>query len=190
MSLLRISLLFMITTTNHKTISVLYIVSSLGFGTLGLITSLVIRVQLSNSSGSIIVESAANVYNYMITSHGLVMIFYLVMPILFSAGGNLITICSVGSADVAFPRLNNLALGMFCISYVILSLGMTSEFALGTGWTIYPTLSTSLTAFSAISIDVLVLALGLTGLASTMSSYNFITTVVVMASSGVSMNRS
>lgn len=67
---------------------------------------------------------------------------------------------------------------------------MSSELALGTGWTIYPTLSTSLTSFSSISIDVLVLALGLVGLASTMSSYNFITTIVVMAISGLSINRS
>lgn len=103
----------MLTTTNHKTIAILYIVASVGFGVLGLITSLVIRVQLSSSSGALIVESAVNVYNYIITSHGLVMIFYLVMPILFSGGGNLITVCSVGSADVAFPRLNNVALGLF-----------------------------------------------------------------------------
>ena len=87
-----VSVGFMITTTNHKTVAILYIAASLGFGTLGLVTSLIIRVQLSNSSGGIIVESAANVYNYIITSHGLVMIFYLVMPILFSAGGNLVTV--------------------------------------------------------------------------------------------------
>lgn len=78
-------------------------------GVFGSIYSFLIRLELS-SPGSIIFEGNFQLYNVVVTSHGLIMIFFMLMPILISGFGNFLIPVMVGQSDMAFPRLNAFSL--------------------------------------------------------------------------------
>ena len=114
-----------------------------------------------------------NVYNLMITVHGLIMIFWLVMPNLFGGFGNYFVPLYLASSEVAFPRLNNISLMLVPISYLLLCISLLTEYGYGTGWTIYPPLSTK-----SQELVILVFSLYFTGLSSVLASVNFLTTTI------------
>merc|ERR1712157_560331 len=75
--------------------------------------------------------------------HGLIMIFFLVMPALFGGFGNYFAPIFQGSPEVVYPRINNLSIIILFLSFVIVILSVISEYGGGSGWTMYPPLSTS-----------------------------------------------
>jgi heme/copper-type cytochrome/quinol oxidase subunit 1 len=78
-------------------------------GILGTMMSLIIRLQLMDINQSLVLNVSNQMYNSIITIHALLMIFYLIMPSLFGAFGNLFLPNLIGSIDMAFPRLNNIS---------------------------------------------------------------------------------
>merc|ERR1711861_97149 len=80
--------------------------------------------------------------------HGLIMIFFLVMPGLFGGFGNYFAPIFQGSPEVVYPRVNNLSILVLFLSYFLLVLSLISDFGGGTGWTLYPPLSTSFMSLS------------------------------------------
>merc|ERR1712225_78174 len=123
-----------------------------------------------------------NFYNVSVTLHGLIMIFFLIMPGLFGGFGNYFAPIFQGSPEVVYPRVNNLSILLLFLSYLLLILSLISEFGGGTGWILYPPLSTSFMSLSPSSIAFMVFGLLMSGISSCLTSLNFWTTIINMRS--------
>ena len=152
-------------------IGIMYIVVGVLSGSLGFILSILIRIELSLPS---YVLSSSLSYNSTITFHGILMIFFMIMPILIGGFGNLLLPILVGYSDMLFPRLNALSLHLLLASLFLLILSMLMDGGINTGWTFYVPLST----YNSSSLDLFLFALHVTGISSLISSINFITTIL------------
>merc|ERR1712206_47260 len=114
--------------------------------------------------------------------HGLLMIFFLIMPGLFGGFGNYFAPIFQGSPEVVYPRVNNLSILILFLSYLLLILSLISEFGGGTGWTLYPPLSTSFMSLSPSSTGNMVFGLLMSGISSCLTSLNFWVTILNLRS--------
>merc|ERR1711902_214961 len=135
-----------------------------------------------SSGNRIISPENQNFYNISITLHGFLMIFFLVMPGLFGGFGNYFVVTFQGSPEVVYPRVNNFSILILFLSYLFLILSLISEFGGGTGWTLYPPLSTSFMSLSPSSTGNLIFGLLISGLSSCLTSLNFWTTILNLRS--------
>merc|ERR1712227_469062 len=162
---------------NHKRIGIYYLTCAFIFGLTGTLISMLMRIELYSSGNRIIAPENQNFYNVSITMHGLLMIFFLVMPALFGGFGNYFIPIFNGSPEVVYPRINNLSIILLILSYIMLILSISSEYGAGTGWTIYPPLSTSAMSLSPSSTAYLIFGLLISGLSSCLASINFWVTI-------------
>ncbi len=172
--------------TNHKDIGTMYIVLALVMGVIGGLLSIVVRMELA-APGDQIFGGNYQLYNVFISAHGLIMVFFLIMPALIGGFGNWFVPLMIGAPDVAFPRVNNVSFWLL-IPAVILLLG--SVFAgegPGVGWTVYAPLSTSFHPGPA--VDMVILSLHLAGASSILASINFITTIFNMRAPGMTLHK-
>ena len=110
------------------------------------------------------------------------MIFFLIMPGLFGGFGNYFVPIFQGSPEVVYPRVNNLSILILSLSYLFVILSFISEFGGGTGWTLYPPLSTSFMSLSPSSTAYLIFGLLMSGISSCLTSLNFWTTILNLRS--------
>jgi len=102
---------------NHKRIGLYYLLNALLLGLSGSYLSYIIRIELDTSGNRLILQDNLNFYNLISTLHGLLMIFFLVIPGLFGGLGNIYYIMLLGSSEVSFPRVNNIAVLAISLSY-------------------------------------------------------------------------
>jgi heme/copper-type cytochrome/quinol oxidase subunit 1 len=135
-----------------------------------------------SSGNRIISPENQNFYNILLSLHGIIMIFFLVMPGLFGGIGNYFVPIFQGSPEVVYPRVNNFSILILIISYLYLILSLISEFGGGTGWTLYPPLSTSFMSLSPSSTLSLIFSLLISGISSCLTSLNFWITILNLRS--------
>nr|YP_010614741.1 Cox1 [Theileria luwenshuni]WAS35316.1 Cox1 [Theileria luwenshuni] len=171
---------------NHKIIGISYLWFAYWFGVIGFYMSVLIRTELSMSGLKIVTMDTLEVYNLLFTLHGLIMVFFNIMTGLFGGIGNYLYPVLLGSCDVVFPRVNLYSLLLQPIGFALVVSSVYLEIGSGTGWTLYPPLSTSI---SSIGIDLVIFGLLAAGIASTLSSVNFITTFSSIKAIGYVIDR-
>merc|ERR1712072_1179883 len=167
---------------NHKGLGIYYLLSGFIFLISGTLVSILMKIELYSSGNRIISPENQNFYNVCITLHGLLMIFFLIMPGLFGGFGNYFAPIFQGSPEVVYPRANNFSLLILFLSYLLLVLSLISDFGGGTGWTLYPPLSTSFMSLSLSSTTYLISGLLMSGVSSCLTSINFWTTILNLRS--------
>jgi cytochrome c oxidase subunit 1 len=173
--------------TNHKDIGTMYMVFAIFAGTVGGLLSVAMRLELQDPG---LQYFGSHTYNVLMTAHGLIMIFFTIMPALIGGFGNWFVPLLIGAPDMAFPRLNNLSFWLLVAAFALFGVSMLMESEpnmLGPsgGWTLYPPLST--TGQPGPAIDFTILALHVAGAASILGAINMITTVFNMRAPGMSL---
>lgn len=169
-------------TKDHKRIAVLYMISiSIFFAVGGLFAGL-IRLELLTPQGDF---AHSDTYNKLFTMHGVVMIFFFLVPSIPATLGNFLVPIMIGAKDLAFPRINLLSWYVYMIAGVI---GVTAILAGGvdTGWTFYTPYSST---YSNSNVLLAGFAAFLAGFSSILTGLNFVVTIHTMRAPGMTWFR-
>ena len=174
-----------ITSTDHKTIGYMYLITTFGWFLIGGLLALFLRAELSRPGMQFLSNEQ---YNQIFTMHGTIMLLMFATP-LFVGFANVIMPLQIGAADVAFPRLNMLSFWLFTFGSITAVAGfLTPGGAASFGWTAYAPLANS-TYSPGIGGDLWVIGLAVSGLGTILGGVNFITTIFTMRAPGMTMFR-
>jgi cytochrome c oxidase subunit 1 len=189
--------------TNHKDIGILYLITSAIVGLISVMFTVYMRMELMEpgvqymcaEGARFIAASTAectpngHLWNVMITYHGVLMMFFVVIPALFGGFGNYFMPLQIGAPDMAFPRMNNLSFWLYVTGTSLgvaslLSPGGNGQLGSGVGWVLYPPLST---AEGGMSMDLAIFAVHVSGASSILGAINMITTFLNMRAPGMTL---
>ena len=190
--------------TNHKDIGVLYLFTAGLVGLIAVAFTVYMRMELQfpgvqymclegmrfipAGDGEVCTPNG-HLWNVLITYHGVLMMFFVVIPALFGGFGNYFMPLQIGAPDMAFPRLNNLSYWLYVCG---VALGIASLLApggndmrgSGIGWVLYPPLSTTESGYST---DLAIFAVHVSGASSIVGAINIITTFLNMRTPGMTL---
>ncbi len=180
--------------TNHKDIGTLYLVFSVIAALIGGGFSMWMRTELMHPGVSTMTLADGapdgHLWNVVVTAHGLIMVFFVVMPALIGGFGNWIVPMMIGAPDMAFPRMNNISFWLLVPAFLLLLGSAVVGGGAGTGWTIYPPLSAAGPGGHAnMAVDMAIFALHLAGASSILGAVNSITTIFNMRAPGMTLHR-
>ena len=188
--------------TNHKDIGILYLFTAGVVGLISVAFTVFMRIELQFPGVQHMCMEGArfftdttrectpngHLWNVMITYHGILMMFFVVIPALFGGFGNYFMPLQIGAPDMAFPRLNNLSYWLYVCG---VALGLCSllapvgeGFGSGVGWVLYPPLSTIEEGYS---MDLAIFAVHVSGASSILGAINIITTFLNMRAPGMTL---
>ncbi len=189
--------------TNHKDIGILYLFVSAFVGLISVAFTVYMRMELMEPGvqymcleGARFIAAAAgectpngHLWNVMITYHGVLMMFFVVIPALFGGFGNYFMPLQIGAPDMAFPRMNNLSFWLYVAGTSLgvaslLAPGGNGQLGSGVGWVLYPPLSTS---EAGMSMDLAIFAVHVSGASSILGAINMITTFLNMRAPGMTL---
>ena len=191
--------------TNHKDIGILYLFSGGFVGLISVIFTVYMRMELMYpgvqymcAEGMRLIPDATractpngHLWNVIVTAHGILMMFFVVIPALFGGFGNYFMPLHIGAPDMAFPRMNNLSFWLYIAGTSlavcsVFSPGGDSQLGSGIGWVLYPPLSTHEAGYST---DLALFAVHLSGASSILGAINMITTFLNMRAPGMTLHK-
>jgi len=189
--------------TNHKDIGILYIITAGILGFVSVAFTVYMRMELmepgvqymcvegARLTAAAVADCTPNghLWNVLVTGHGILMMFFVVIPALFGGFGNYFMPLMIGAPDMAFPRMNNLSYWMYVAgsSLAVASLlvpGGNGQTGSGVGWVLYAPLSTR---EAGISMDLAIFAVHMSGASSILGAINMITTFLNMRAPGMTL---
>ena len=169
-------------TTDHKRIALLYLLSITFFFFIGGFFALLIRLELLTPAGDLV---QADTYNKLFTMHGMVMIFFFLIPSIPATLGNFLVPMMIGAKDLAFPRINLLSWYLYVIGGAMMLHCMLTG-GVDTGWTFYAPYSTNFTNTKIVEAG---LAIFVAGFSSILTGLNFVVTIHRMRAPGMTWSR-
>ncbi|MBL4811417.1 MAG: cytochrome c oxidase subunit I [Rhodobacteraceae bacterium] len=191
--------------TNHKDIGILYLFVAGAVGFIAVAFTVYMRLELMHPGVQYMCMEGArflpaapedctpngHLWNVLITYHGVLMMFFVVIPAMFGGFGNFLMPLQIGAPDMAFPRMNNLSFWMYIAGVSLgvaslLSPGGNGQLGSGVGWVLYPPLSTSEGGYS---MDLAIFAVHMSGASSILGAINMITTFLNMRAPGMTLHK-
>ncbi|ALG90735.1 MULTISPECIES: cytochrome c oxidase subunit I [Actibacterium] len=191
--------------TNHKDIGILYLFTAGIVGFVSVAFTVYMRMELMTpgvqymcmEGMSFLPQAPENcspnghLWNVLITGHGILMMFFVVIPALFGGFGNYFMPLQIGAPDMAFPRLNNLSYWLYVAGTTlavlsVFSPGGNGQMGSGVGWVLYPPLSTNEGGYS---MDLAIFAVHVSGASSILGAINMITTFLNMRAPGMTLHK-
>lgn len=169
-------------TLDHKRIGLLYLFSISIFFAIGGIYASLIRLELITPQGDLL---TADTYNRVFTMHGVMMIFFFLIPSIPATLGNFLLPLMLGAKDVAFPRLNLLSWYVFMVGAVLMLITIMTG-GVDTGWTFYPPYSS---IYSNTQVTLAGVSIFITGFSSILTGLNFMVTIHTMRAPGLTWFR-
>jgi cytochrome c oxidase subunit 1 len=182
--------------TNHKDIGILYLIVSALMGFVSIAFTMYMRLELMEPGVQYMlmedgITPNGHLWNVLITGHGILMMFFVVIPALFGGFGNYFMPLMIGAPDMAFPRLNNLSFWMYVAGSTLAVLSLVSpggndQLGAGVGWVMYAPLSTTEGGYS---MDLAIFAIHVSGASSILGAINMITTFLNMRAPGMTLHK-
>jgi len=197
--------------TNHKDIGILYLFTAAAVGFISVAFTVYMRMELMQPGVQFMCLNAegladarllsgiggedctpnGHLWNVIVTAHGILMMFFVVIPALFGGFGNYFMPLHIGAPDMAFPRMNNLSYWMYVAGTSlavasVLAPGGNGQSGSGVGWVLYPPLSTGEAGWS---MDLAIFAVHLSGASSILGAINMITTFLNMRAPGMTLHK-
>ena len=169
-------------TTDHKRIALLYLFSITLFFFVGGAAATLMRLELMTPQGDLV---QSETYNKLFTMHGIIMVWFFLIPSIPAVLGNFLVPMMIGARDLAFPRLNLLSWYVFNLSGLFTLIAMIAG-GVDTGWTFYTPYSTT---YSNGYVTLTVVGVFINGFSSILTALNFVITIHTMRAPGLTWFR-
>lgn len=171
--------------TNAKDIGTLYLIFGFISGLIGTALSMLIRLELSDAGSQLLINNHS-LYNQIVTSHAILIIFFILIPTIMGGIANYFLPLIIGAVDISFPRLNNLSFWLLPPSLILILLSALIESGNTSGWTLYYPLS-GIISHSSGAVDITIVSLHLAGLSSLLGAINLIATTLNIRAPGLNI---
>ena len=176
--------------TNHKDIGILYIWTAGIAGLISVAMTVYMRMELMEPGVQYMLDDSGSpdghLWNVMITGHGVLMMFFVVIPALFGGFGNYFMPLQIGAPDMAFPRLNNLSYWLYVTGTTLALMSVFVDGGTGVGWVFYAPLSTN---SPGMAMDIAIFAIHVSGASSILGAINIIATFMNMRAPGMTLHK-